>query len=249
MEDGHQLRARGARGAVSSASRAPSTASRRRARRDGRPPSGCTRGRSSSGARWPAGRSSSSPFVRTEFLELPVPAFRSREHDPGRLEHDARRPLEMTDAVTGRAGRPARVSRRSDPRSADSDLDRAAQPAHARRSADRWRARSVRFRSSGSAGAILQSEARRCACSLSCTSAYPWLAWNALDAIHPVTLAMPLFLFALWFLDTDRIWAFAGCAVLAAMCGELIGYPARGSGRLVCARAGSTPARCRDRCR
>ena len=60
--------------------------------------------------------------------------------------------------------------------------------------------------------------------------AYPWLAWNALDAIHPVTLAIPLFLFALWFLDTDRMWAFAGCAVLAAMCGELMGIPLAGLG-------------------
>lgn len=53
--------------------------------------------------------------------------------------------------------------------------------------------------------------------------AYPWLAWNALDHFHPVTLAIPLLLFALWFLDRDRLWAFAVCAVLAALCGELVG--------------------------
>ena len=37
---------------------------------------------------------------------------------------------------------------------------------------------------------------------------YPWLAWTALDAIHPVTFAIPLFLFGVWFLDGDRLWAF-----------------------------------------
>jgi 4-amino-4-deoxy-L-arabinose transferase-like glycosyltransferase len=35
--------------------------------------------------------------------------------------------------------------------------------------------------------------------------AYPWLAWSAIDAIHPVTFAIPLLLFALWFLDSDRL--------------------------------------------
>jgi uncharacterized membrane protein len=55
--------------------------------------------------------------------------------------------------------------------------------------------------------------------------AYPWLIWTALDAMHPVTLAIPLFLYAIWFLDTDRLWAFAVCAVLIAACGELMGLP------------------------
>jgi uncharacterized membrane protein len=53
--------------------------------------------------------------------------------------------------------------------------------------------------------------------------AYPWLDWTALDAMHPVTLAIPLFLFAIWFLDSDRLWAFAVCALLIAMTGELMG--------------------------
>ena len=30
--------------------------------------------------------------------------------------------------------------------------------------------------------------------------AYPWLTWNAVDAMHPVTLAVPLFLFCVYFL-------------------------------------------------
>jgi uncharacterized membrane protein len=53
--------------------------------------------------------------------------------------------------------------------------------------------------------------------------AYPWLDWTALDAMHPVTLAIPLFLYAIWFLDSDRLRAFAACAVLIAATGELMG--------------------------
>jgi uncharacterized membrane protein len=55
--------------------------------------------------------------------------------------------------------------------------------------------------------------------------AYPWLAWTALDAMHPVTLAIPLFLYAIWFLDTGRVSAFAACAGLTLMTGELMGLP------------------------
>jgi uncharacterized membrane protein len=52
--------------------------------------------------------------------------------------------------------------------------------------------------------------------------AYPWIAWAAADAFHPVSLAIPLFLFCFWFLDTDRLVPFAVCAVLAASTGELM---------------------------
>jgi uncharacterized membrane protein len=51
----------------------------------------------------------------------------------------------------------------------------------------------------------------------------PWLAWSAVDAIHPVTFAIPLLLFAVWFLDTDRLGPFAACAVLTVATGELLG--------------------------
>jgi uncharacterized membrane protein len=60
--------------------------------------------------------------------------------------------------------------------------------------------------------------------------AYPWLAWTALDAMHPVTLAIPLFLYAIWFLDSDRLWGFAICAFLIAATGELMGLPLAGLG-------------------
>jgi uncharacterized membrane protein len=53
--------------------------------------------------------------------------------------------------------------------------------------------------------------------------AYPWLSWSAISAIHPVTLAIPLLLYCVWFLDTDRVWAFAPFAILAALTGELMG--------------------------
>jgi uncharacterized membrane protein len=53
--------------------------------------------------------------------------------------------------------------------------------------------------------------------------AYPWLAWTAVDAMHPVTLAIPLFLYAIWFLDSNRLWAFALCALLILATGELMG--------------------------
>jgi uncharacterized membrane protein len=52
---------------------------------------------------------------------------------------------------------------------------------------------------------------------------YPWLEWTALDAMHPVALAIPLFLYAIWFLDTERMWAFALCAIAIAATGELMG--------------------------
>ena len=53
--------------------------------------------------------------------------------------------------------------------------------------------------------------------------AYPWLTWNAVDAIHPATLAVPLFLYCVYFLDVDRPWAAAPFAVLVLTTGELMG--------------------------
>ena len=55
--------------------------------------------------------------------------------------------------------------------------------------------------------------------------AYPWTAWNALDVFHPVALAIPLFLYCVWFLDIERLAPFAVCAVLAAGTGELMALP------------------------
>jgi len=55
--------------------------------------------------------------------------------------------------------------------------------------------------------------------------AYPWVAVSAVAAIHPVTFAIPLFLFCIWFLDTDRLLPFAACAAVAMTTGELMGLP------------------------
>ena len=60
--------------------------------------------------------------------------------------------------------------------------------------------------------------------------AYPWVAWTAVDVFHPVTLAIPLFLFAIWFLDSDRLLPFAVCAVLVGACGELMAVGVAGLG-------------------
>jgi uncharacterized membrane protein len=55
--------------------------------------------------------------------------------------------------------------------------------------------------------------------------AYPWLATSAVGAIHPVTFAIPLLLYCVWFLDHDRLVPFAACAVIARSTGELMGLP------------------------
>ena len=60
--------------------------------------------------------------------------------------------------------------------------------------------------------------------------AYPWTAWTAVDAFHPVTLAIPLLLFCIWFLETDRLVLFAVCAVLTAATGELMALGVAGLG-------------------
>ncbi len=60
--------------------------------------------------------------------------------------------------------------------------------------------------------------------------AYPWVATSAVGAIHPVTFAMTFLLFAVWFLDSDRLVPFAICAALTMSTGELMGLPILGLG-------------------
>ena len=55
--------------------------------------------------------------------------------------------------------------------------------------------------------------------------AYPWIGSTAAAPIHPVTFAIPFFLFCVWFLDTDRRVPFSVFAVLAMSTGELMGLP------------------------
>jgi uncharacterized membrane protein len=50
----------------------------------------------------------------------------------------------------------------------------------------------------------------------------PLTQWNAIWDFHPVSLAIPLILWAVWFLDEDRLFAFAAVALLAAASKEEI---------------------------
>jgi uncharacterized membrane protein len=52
---------------------------------------------------------------------------------------------------------------------------------------------------------------------------YPWTVWIALNELNPVSLALPLLLFAVWFLDEHRLGRFAVAAGLALATGELVG--------------------------
>jgi uncharacterized membrane protein len=52
---------------------------------------------------------------------------------------------------------------------------------------------------------------------------YPSIIWNALTDFHPVTLAIPLLLWAIYFLDADRLLPFAVLTSLALSTNELIG--------------------------
>lgn len=60
--------------------------------------------------------------------------------------------------------------------------------------------------------------------------AYPWVATSAVEAIHPVSFAITFCLFAIWCLDSDRLWLFAVFALLTMSTGELMGLPIVGLG-------------------
>jgi uncharacterized membrane protein len=51
---------------------------------------------------------------------------------------------------------------------------------------------------------------------------YPATEWMTLNEFHPVALACPLLLFAIWYLDEDRLLPFALFALLAALTREEI---------------------------
>jgi uncharacterized membrane protein len=60
--------------------------------------------------------------------------------------------------------------------------------------------------------------------------AFPWVLWNAINDFHPVTLAIPLLLYAIWFLDQHHLGRFAAVAGLALLTGELVGLTVAGLG-------------------
>jgi uncharacterized membrane protein len=51
----------------------------------------------------------------------------------------------------------------------------------------------------------------------------PAIEWNALHEFDAVALSVPLLLACVWFLDEERLWAFAAAATLAVLCQEQIG--------------------------
>ena len=96
------------------------------------------------------------------------------------------------------------------------------------------RGRRARCRARCSGSVVGTSSPRRTAALLALAYlAYPWIAWSAVDTFHPVTLAIPLFLLCIWFLDDDRLVPFAVCAIPAALTGELMGARDRGARHLV----------------
>ena len=51
----------------------------------------------------------------------------------------------------------------------------------------------------------------------------PAVAWSALGEFDAIVLAVPLLLLGIWFLDENRLWAFAAVAALAVLCQEQVG--------------------------
>ena len=49
------------------------------------------------------------------------------------------------------------------------------------------------------------------------------MVWNAVNDVHPVTFAIPLLLYAIWFLDEQRLGLFTVFAAAALLTGELVG--------------------------
>lgn len=59
---------------------------------------------------------------------------------------------------------------------------------------------------------------------------YPATGWLTLNEFHPVALATPLLLFAVWYLDEDRLLLFAAFAIAASACKEEISLVVAGFG-------------------
>jgi uncharacterized membrane protein len=59
---------------------------------------------------------------------------------------------------------------------------------------------------------------------------YPATQWLVLNEFHPVALACPLLLFAIWFLDEDKLAQFVAFAALAATTKEEVAFVVAGLG-------------------
>jgi uncharacterized membrane protein len=58
----------------------------------------------------------------------------------------------------------------------------------------------------------------------------PWVVWLGFAELNPLTLSLPLLLYAIWFLDEHRLVPAAVFAVLAVLTGELAGLAVVGLG-------------------
>ena len=112
----------------------------------------------------------------------------------------------------------------------------------------RWRRSSCRVRRAP--GLLARAEAPRLGGSRPLLAlgylAYPWVAMSAASDPPRDLRRFPLFLFCIWFLDTDRLVPFAVCAVLAMSTGELMGLRSSALG-VWYALARGQRSRCRDR--
>jgi uncharacterized membrane protein len=53
---------------------------------------------------------------------------------------------------------------------------------------------------------------------------FPATGWMTLNEFHPIALACPLLLYAIWYLDEDKLLAFAAFAILAALTREEVPF-------------------------
>ena len=108
-------------------------------------------------------------------------------------------------------------------------LARLAEPGRAARHARRSRSRSARCPSTGSRASTSAASGPALGFALAYL-AYPPTQWLTLNEFHPVALACPLLLFAIWFLDEGRLLPFALCAAVAATTKEEIALVVAGLG-------------------
>ena len=147
--------------------------------------------------------------------------LRRRQPRPGRLVDRARR-RPLGDGAHGEADLAARRALRPDRRRLRAALVGLARPVACCSSRRRSPSRPGRSPSTCSAGRHLRSDWAAAGFALAYLL-HPATQWLVLDDFHPVALATPLLLWGFWFLDSDRLVAFAVVAALACLTKEQIG--------------------------
>ena len=115
------------------------------------------------------------------------------------------------DDLQRRADLAPRRARRPDPRRCSRRSGGSGRAPSCCSSCRRSRSRSARCRSSGSR-ASTSARSRRRSASRSRTCSTRRRSGSTLSEFHPVALACPLLLFAIWFLDEERLSSFAAAA-------------------------------------